>query len=117
MTPAAPTTAAPNARSATAARARITLRCRGGRRCRSRCRLAAEIEFHIGRFLRARGGGEEWPRLEPKHLVQHVGRESFQSRVVLLHRGVEIVSLYRNPGLRSLQLYLQILKRFRRLAL
>src|SRR6266403_3350418 len=62
-------------------------------RSSGRARRFIEIEFHFRRFFRAGRRREERPRLEAKHLVQHVGREAFQRGVVLLHRGVEIVSL------------------------
>src|SRR5438045_7709835 len=75
-------------------------RC-GGRCCRS---AAERREVYGWRFFRASSRREERPRLEPKHLVQHVGRETFQRRVVLLHSRVEIVSLHRDPVLRPFQL-------------
>src|SRR5438270_3734658 len=88
---------------------------RCGRRC---CRSAAERrEVYGWRFLGARRGGEKRPGLEAKHLVQHVGWETFQRGVVLLHRGIEIVSFDRDPILGSFQLHLQILKRLRGLEL
>src|SRR6267143_849057 len=40
-----------------------------------------EVELHRRRLLRASLGAKERSRLKSEHLVQHVGRKLFQSRV------------------------------------
>src|SRR5687767_1058917 len=85
------------------------LRSRGRRRRRRhgrRSRRLERIEFHFRRFFGARRCVEKRPRLEAKHLVQHVGRKCSQRRVVFLDRGVEIISFHRDAVLGAFELRL-----------
>src|SRR5436190_4496821 len=74
---------------------------------RGRRRRRAEIKLHGRRFLRSGLRGKERFRLKSKHFVQHVRGECTERGVVLLHGAVEIISLYRNAILRSLELRLK----------
>src|ERR1700676_129616 len=73
---------------------------RGNRRRRT------EVEIHRWRFLRSLLRGEERLLLKAKHAAHHIGRETSQRRVVVLHRGVEVIALDRNSVLGAFELRL-----------
>src|SRR5580704_17481398 len=67
----------------------------------------AEIELHLGRILRTRGGGKIRLIVEIKHAGIQNGGERFDGGVILLNRSVEIPAFEPDAILGAVELSLQ----------
>src|SRR4029077_7393484 len=96
------------------ARLRITLWRRGSRGCRrgaliqirARRGRRAKIKLHWRRLLCACLCCEKWSRRKTKHSRNQICRKTAHCNVVILHSGVEVPALDRDPVLRAFQLRL-----------